>query len=101
MNAAAKTTIVVSMMLAALGCGGSPTEPRLTTDNGGVSKQKASADGWVTGPVNLRNLTVLVKVAPPPQIRELFVRMSVVFPYPLLAAFFEASAKGGSGSGFV
>lgn len=97
MNAALKIALIASMTLTSLGCAGS----QIDTEHPSSNAENKTADGWVDGPVDLRKVTVLVKVTPPPQLRDIFVKMSAIAPDPDFGAFLETFANGGSGSGFV
>jgi serine protease Do len=55
--------------------------------------------GFVTGKPNHRDLTVLIKAAPPPALKATFERTAAKTDDPELAALFRAHAAGGTGSG--
>jgi len=61
----------------------------------------AGGGEWKTGPVDLRKMTTLIKVAPPRALKETFENIAARAQDPGLSRFFRAFAGGGSGSGFV
>jgi serine protease Do len=62
----------------------------------------SSADSeWVTGTVDLRKLTAVVRVAPPPKLRAQMERAAQSTDDPDMRDFLIAHASGGFGSGFL
>ncbi len=60
-----------------------------------------SERGLVTGPPNLRNMTALVAVKPPPRIQQLLEAGAAQTDDERVAGLLRAEASGGFGSGFL
>jgi serine protease Do len=63
----------------------------------------SGATPWVTAPgkPDLRRMTTLIKVAPPPAMKELFEAMASHTQSESMAEFFRSHAEGGHGTGFI
>ena len=66
----------------------------------GASSPRSDA-GWITGPPNLRNMTALVAVKPPPRIQQILEAGAEQTDDERVAGLLRAEAGGGFGSGFL
>jgi len=67
----------------------------------GASAPGAAESGWITGPPNLRNMTALVAVKPPPRIQQILEAGAQQTQDERVAGLLRAEASGGFGSGFL
>lgn len=76
-----------------VGCGGAGPGP----------ETPGRSAPWITAPgkPDLRRMTTLIKVTPPPAVKELFEEMAAHTRSEGMAAFFRGHAEGGHGTGFV